>query len=54
MDYPKTIPLTGSGLVIGGLAIGRYWILASSLLLVGGGAILIRLFFRRGKKATEL
>ena len=54
MDYEKTIPLTGATTVATGLVIGRYWILLASLTIVSVGAILIRLFFRRGKKATEL
>ena len=54
MDYPKTLPLTGGGIVIGGIAFGRYWILLASILLVALGAVLIRVLFRRGKEATQV
>jgi uncharacterized membrane protein len=54
MDYQKSIPLTGSGIVIGGIAISGYWIILLSLIIVSLAALLIRLFFRKGKTAFDL
>lgn len=53
MDYQKTLPATGAGIVVGGTVISEQWLLAAALALVVAGAIVIRLAFRRGKKATD-
>ncbi|GAA4806474.1 hypothetical protein [Streptomyces ziwulingensis] len=44
---------TGSGLSLFGLATGQTWLVAAAFALTLGGALLIRLTFRRGKGADE-
>lgn len=52
MDYGKTLPMTGAGVTAFGIYIGQLWLIAAALGLVAVGAILIKLTFRRGKKAN--
>lgn len=52
MDYGKTtLPMTGAGVTAFGIYIGQLWLVAAALGLIAGGAIVIRLTFRRNKKA---
>lgn len=53
MDYGKTLPITGAGITIGGIFLGQLWLVAIAVTLVLAGALLIRLTFRRGKKAGQ-
>ncbi|MFJ3664077.1 hypothetical protein ACIPPM_26880 [Streptomyces sp. NPDC090119] len=45
--------MTGPAIVVGGLQIEQGWLLLAALLLVGMGAVMVRVGFRRGKGATE-
>lgn len=51
MDYGKTLPMTGAGVSILGIYIGQLWLVALAVALVAFGALLLKLTFRRGKKA---
>ncbi|WP_433330087.1 hypothetical protein [Spirillospora sp. CA-294931] len=54
MDYgSKALPVTGAGITIGGIFFGQLWLVAAALVLIAAGAILLRLTFRRGKKADQ-
>lgn len=53
MDYQKALPMTGSGIVIGGVVVEQGWLIAAALALVTIGAVIVRLCFRRGKEATD-
>jgi hypothetical protein len=50
MDYGKAaLPLTGAGIAVGGVIIDQVWLLAIAGGLIAGGALLLRLTYRRGK-----
>lgn len=53
MDYGKTLPVTGAGVTAFGVYIGQLWLVALAVGLVAIGAILLKVRFRRGKKADE-
>ena len=54
MDYGKTLPITGAGVVLGGVVIDQIWLVAISAGLLLGGVALIRLGFRRGKTPEDV
>ena len=49
MNYNNVLPATGSGLLIGGIAISQAWIIAAALAVVLAAAIVIRFAWRRDK-----
>ena len=53
MDYSKPYHVLGGGVILGSAVLGQYWILESSIVIVVIGAILIRIFFRKGKDVTQ-
>lgn len=53
MDYTKTLPLTSSGLVVFGTAISDQWLVGASVAAALVAGLLIRMFFRRHRKAVE-
>ncbi|WP_165968913.1 hypothetical protein [Actinomadura sp. KC06] len=53
MDYGKTLPVTGAGVSAFGIYIGQLWLIAVAVGLVAAGAVLMKLTFRRGKKADH-
>ena len=54
MDYQKTLPTTGLGaLVAGGVLTNQLWLPVVALGVVAVTAIVIRLVFRRRKRATD-
>lgn len=53
MDYQKTLPMTGSTIVVGGVAIEQGWLLLAAFVLVAIGAVCVRVGFRRGKAAID-
>lgn len=54
MDYgTKTLPMTGAGVTAFGIYFGQLWLVALALGLVAVGAILLKIGFRRGKRADD-
>ena len=53
MDYDKTLPFAGSGVVAGTLGMSGQWLVLGALLLVSASAIAIRFGFRRDRAAIE-
>lgn len=51
MDYQKTLPLTGAGIVIGGTIIPDWWLVLAAIALIATGAVAIRYSFRHKKEA---
>lgn len=50
MDYGKgSLPLTGAGIAVGGVIIDQVWLLAVAGGLIGVGALLLRVGYRRRK-----
>lgn len=54
MDYGKTLPMTGTGIVLGGVVIDQVWLVAGAVGLMLVGVVLIRLGFRRGKSPRDV
>ncbi|MGD9485301.1 hypothetical protein WDH52_18970 [Streptomyces sp. TRM70308] len=53
MNYGE-IAATGGGLSLFGLAFGQVWLVVLACAVVLAGALLVRVTFRRGKRADQL
>lgn len=54
MNYTKVLPATGSGLLIGGIAVSQAWIIAAALAIVVAAAVTIRFAWRRDKSINGI
>lgn len=52
--YGPALPLTAGGIAVGGIVLDQLGLVGTALVLIMGGAVLIKLTFRRGKKVTEV
>lgn len=53
MDYGRTLPLTGAGVFVGGAFIVPWQVAAIAVAMIAVGAVIVRLTFRRGRKAGQ-
>ncbi|MFI6816088.1 hypothetical protein ACIBG7_27035 [Nonomuraea sp. NPDC050328] len=53
MDYGKALPFTGLGIPIFGVVMGEAWLVAIVVALLLGGAVAVRLTWRRGKDVSS-
>ncbi|MEU6744751.1 hypothetical protein ABZ914_00830 [Spirillospora sp. NPDC046719] len=53
MDDGKTLPFTGLGIPVFGVMLTETWLAAIAVALVFGGALLVRLTWRRDKDVSS-
>lgn len=53
MDYGKSLAFTGPGVVILGVQFGSAALVGLAVLLIGVGALIVRLGYRRKKNITQ-
>ena len=55
MDYgkPSALPFTGAGITVGAIVIDQVWLAAVAAAVIGLGAVLTRVGWRRGKAPTQ-
>jgi hypothetical protein len=55
MDYgkPSALPFTGAGITVGAVVIDQVWLAAVAAAVIGVGAVLTRVGWRRGKAPTQ-
>jgi uncharacterized membrane protein len=54
MNYAKGLPITGSGIVVGGIIISQSWLLLTAVLIVACAALAIRIVWRSDKTIDEV
>jgi hypothetical protein len=55
MDYgkPSALPFTGAGITVGAVVIDQWWLAITAAAVIGLGAVLTRVGWRRGKAPTQ-
>lgn len=54
MSSYGSLPVTGATVAIGGLVFDQVWLLAAAVAIVGVGATMARIGFRRGKTPMDV